>query len=177
VVSRESSLLQNTSSRKRLLELRLTHAFAHIRDGAPRKPPELRRRCLRLATLSLCGLELGQPEAQLGAILRRELRDGLLNVFQGHQHRIAAGTRDLLSWPPAHLCINPLNASCHRRSWPRAAQQPARALLAAPPLPSRACRADTAAGVQDPQALHCETTGRPPPRARPPQHLPIAISV
>jgi hypothetical protein len=37
----------------------------------------------------LSGLELRQPRAQFGAILGQKLRDGLLDVFRGHQFRIA----------------------------------------------------------------------------------------
>src|SRR5262245_1606223 len=86
------------------LALRLAYAFAEIRDGPARKPPQLRRRCLRLAMLRLSGLELRQPEAQLGAVLRRKLHDGLLDVFQDHIWRIASGPRGLneeaYSWSP-----------------------------------------------------------------------------
>jgi len=54
--------------------------FAEIRDGAPRKPPQLRCLCRGLANRR-SGLELRQPQAQFGPILGRKLRNGLLDVF------------------------------------------------------------------------------------------------
>src|SRR5262249_52450915 len=74
-------------------------AFADVGDGASRKPPELRRRRVGIATLRLPGHELSQPEAQLSAFLGRKLRDGLLDIFQGHQRRIAVGTCRLKTRP------------------------------------------------------------------------------
>jgi hypothetical protein len=75
--------------------LGLAHALAEIRDGAPSKSPQLRRLCLRLAILRLSDFEFRQPETQLGAVLGRKLRDGLLGVFQGHPERLAFCARSL----------------------------------------------------------------------------------
>ena len=71
------------------------HALAEIRDGASGKPAQFRCLCFGLAMLRVPGHEIIQPEAQLSAICRRKLRDGLLDFFQGHQRRIAVGVWDL----------------------------------------------------------------------------------
>src|SRR6185436_5819442 len=63
--------------------LGLAHPFADVRDRAPRKPPQLRGRCLGLA-VPVSSLKLCQPDAQLRPLLGWEVGDSLLDVFEGH---------------------------------------------------------------------------------------------
>src|SRR5215475_5287745 len=75
--------------------LGLAHALAEICDGASRKPAQFRCLCFGFAMLRVSGHKIIQPEAQLGTILDRKLRDRVLYVFEGHQRSVAVRSRGL----------------------------------------------------------------------------------